>query len=63
MRLVGVNHGVIPYLPNELDLDPVEYEESELRERCLLHVAATRARETLTVTGWGKLSPLLHRRG
>lgn len=28
-------------------------------ERCLLHVAATRARETLTVTCWGTPSPLL----
>lgn len=28
-------------------------------ERCLIHVAATRARETLTVTSWGTPSPLL----
>jgi len=27
--------------------------ESELRERCLLHVASSRARETVTITSCG----------
>lgn len=54
--IAGLNDGVMP--PGG-----VTAEDDLLRERCLLHVAATRARETLTVTGWGKLSPLLHRRG
>lgn len=51
--MVGVNDGVIPsrYVVAE--------DEEALRERCLLHVAATRARDTLTITSYGKPSPFL----
>jgi len=32
----------------------------ELKERCLFHVAQTRARDSLAITGFGVPSPLLH---
>lgn len=44
------------------DAMPPQYavgEEDLLRERCLLHVAASRARETLTISCGGRPSPLL----
>ena len=59
VRLVGVNRGVIPYVPETEDLDAVAQDEAELRERCLLHVAASRARNTLIVTGYGAPSPFV----
>jgi superfamily I DNA/RNA helicase len=50
--IVGLNDGVVP--------PPGAITEAELlRERCLLHVAASRARETLTVTAWGRPSQLV----
>jgi superfamily I DNA/RNA helicase len=50
--IAGLNHGVMP--------PPAAVTDDDLlRERCLLHVAASRARETLTVTGWGTMSSLL----
>lgn len=51
--VVGVNEGTIPsrYVVAE--------DEDALRERCLLHVAATRARDTLTITSYGTPSPFL----
>jgi hypothetical protein len=54
--IAGVNAGVIPPAG-------VVAEEEIVRERCLLHVAASRARETLTVTGWGETSPLVETLG
>ena len=50
--IAGMRAGVMPpaWAVTEADL---------LRERCLLHVAASRAHETLTVTGWGKMSALV----
>jgi len=59
VRLVGVNRGVIPYVPDAADLDAVAQEEAEVRDRCLLHVAASRARNTLVVTGYGAPSPFV----
>lgn len=50
--IAGLNDGVMPS-PAAVSADDL------LRERCLLHVAASRARETLTATGWGKMSRLL----
>ena len=50
--IVGMRAGVMPPAAAVTEADL-------LRERCLLHVAASRARETLTVTGWGEASPLL----
>lgn len=51
--IVGVNEGTMP------SRHVVAEDEEALRERCLLHVAATRARDTLTVTSYGKPSPFL----
>lgn len=50
--IAGMRAGVMPPAGAVTEADL-------LRERCLLHVAASRARETLTVTGWGRLSPLV----
>ncbi len=51
--IVGANAGVLPskYIVAE--------DEEALRERCLLHVAATRARDTLTITSYGQPSPFI----
>lgn len=50
--IVGLNDGVMP--------PPAAVTQDELLcERCLLHVAASRARETLTVTAWGAQSSFL----
>lgn len=52
--IAGMNDHWMP--PRGLDAGDADAFQSE---RCLLHVAATRARESLTVTGWGKPSSLL----
>ena len=44
-----VNGGVIPYIYS--DGSPLGAAEI-LQERCLLHVAGARARDTLTITSW-----------
>jgi hypothetical protein len=51
--IVGVNEGTMP------SRHVVAEDEEALRERCLLHVAATRARDTLTITSYGRPSPFL----
>ena len=51
--IVGVNDGIVPLLWYVQGLDDVAQAEAVLQERCLLHVAATRAREGLYVTSWG----------
>ncbi len=43
-----VNAGVVP-----------RFEESGVLDRCLLHVASTRARDTLTITSFGRPSRFL----
>jgi DNA helicase IV len=59
MILVGINDGVIPYRIASLEGNPTAEAEHEVRERSLLFVAATRARETLDIVSWEKASPLL----
>jgi superfamily I DNA/RNA helicase len=56
--LVGVQDGVLP-LPVPESGNPVSEDEHQLKERCLLYVAMTRARDVLVVTGYGGVSPLL----
>ncbi len=41
------------------DVDPLQHESDLLRERCLLFVACTRARESLSVTWSGAASPFV----
>lgn len=56
MALAAINDGVIPFVyagGEALD------EEDILQERCLLHVAASRARDTLMITSYGQASPFL----
>lgn len=51
--IVGVNEGTMP------SRHVVAEDEEALKERCLLHVAATRARDTLMITSYGHPSPFL----
>ena len=39
--IAGVNDGIVPYEGTFSPLDPELTAESELRERCLLHVASS----------------------
>ncbi|MGK4907229.1 UvrD-helicase domain-containing protein [Streptomyces sp. PHES57] len=61
VSVLGVNEGALPFArevtPREVD--PLQHEADLLRERCLLFVACTRARETLSVTWSGVPSPFL----
>jgi len=54
--IAGVNEGIVPFIYK--DGEPLDKEDL-LQERCLLHVAATRARDTLTVTSYGRPSSFL----
>jgi hypothetical protein len=51
--IAGVNSGLVPLL-RDLDSDAAERADIELQERCLLHVAASRARETLVISWFGQ---------
>lgn len=57
--LFGVRDGSIPAAMRELDYDASAKADGYLRERSLLYVAATRARDLLLVTWSGKPSPLV----
>ena len=59
MLVAGVNAGVIPLRVSSLEGDLTARTEHEERERSLLFVAATRARDHLTVTAFGNPSPFL----
>lgn len=58
--IAAVNDGIIPYkgVENETS-DPVVRAESEVHERSLLYVAATRAKKEVLVTSFGQPSRLL----
>ena len=59
MFLAGINARYMPLqLPAAMD-DPVADADHRDRERSLLFVAATRARDLLVVTGWGTRSPFM----
>lgn len=51
--IAGVNEGIIPLERGSAINDEIERADFELQERCLLHVAATRARDTLVITSYG----------
>ncbi len=61
VSVLGVSEGTVPFAreitPREAD--PLQHDADLLRERCLLFVACTRAREALSVTWSGAASPFL----
>lgn len=58
--IAGVNEGVVPYEgANSGSADPVVQRESEIRERALLYVSATRAKKEVLVSSFGKASRFL----
>ena len=61
VAVLGASAGVVPFAreitPNEVD--PLQHESDLLRERCLLFVACTRAREALRVSWSGEASPFI----
>ena len=56
MILAGVNEKVIPLKVKGISSDPAAQKEHQTRERSLLFVAATRARDVLIVTSSGNPS-------
>jgi mRNA-degrading endonuclease RelE of RelBE toxin-antitoxin system len=53
--LAGVQEGYVPFTGGDFgELDEVARDEWILRERCLFHVACTRARDELVITGHGE---------
>ena len=59
MLVAGVNSGVVPLRVSSVEGDPTARTEHEERERPLLFVAATRARDHLTITAFGNPSSFL----
>ncbi len=58
--LSGVQRGLMPLRVRAFHaLDEDERTVWDLRQRCLLYVASSRARDELLVTGWGEASPFL----
>jgi len=57
MIIVGAHKDALP--PKYVLSDDIDRPDIELRERCLLHVASTRARDTLVVTCHGEPSEFL----
>nr|WP_308431551.1 3'-5' exonuclease [Streptomyces lucensis] len=61
VSVLGAAEGTVPFAreitPREAD--PVQHDADLLRERCLLFVACTRAREALSVTWSGTRSPFV----
>ena len=59
MILAGINSHMVPLRMSFAEGDPTAKAEHEERERSLLFVAATRARDHLIVTSYGTPSPFL----
>lgn len=59
MILAGMNAKIVPLRIAAVEGDPTARKEHEDRERSLLFVAATRARDQLIVTSWGVPSPFV----
>jgi superfamily I DNA/RNA helicase len=59
MILAGINARYMPLPVFGVPDDPASKADHEARERSLLFVAATRARDLLVVTSWGTPSPFL----
>lgn len=61
VAVLGVSAGVVPF-DREItpaEVDPLQHEGDMLRERCLLFVACTRAREALRVSWSGEASEFI----
>ena len=63
MILAGANASVLPLRVPAAESDAAAWAEHVDRERSLLFVAATRARDLLIVTSWGAPSPFLPGKG
>ncbi|RKN32450.1 DEAD/DEAH box helicase [Micromonospora musae] len=61
VAMVGVTARAVPFAKEVTppDVDQMQHDNDLLRERCLLFVASTRAREALHVTWTGQPSPFL----
>src|SRR5690606_29184312 len=61
VSVLGVGEGAVPFAREitQREADALQHEADLLRERCLLFVACTRAREALSVTWSGVPSPFL----
>lgn len=60
--IAGVNDGIVPFERAGTDTsDPVVKQESEIHERALLYVSATRAKKEVLVTSFGKASRFLNK--
>ncbi|MGW4215120.1 3'-5' exonuclease [Lentzea sp. NPDC004789] len=61
VAVVGVTERALPFAKEITppDVDPRQHESNLLKQRCLLFVACTRAREALAVTWSGSASPFL----
>lgn len=58
--IAGVNQGIVPFKNSNIETyDPVVKQETEVHERALLYVAATRAKKEILVTSFGKPSKFL----
>ncbi len=57
--IAGVNDGIMPLGHNHGNGEYDIVAEFEVREGCLMHVASSRARETVTVTSYGVPSRFL----
>lgn len=58
--IAGVNEGIVPFEGRGTDSsDPIVKRESEVHERALLYVSATRAKKEVVVTSFGKSSRFL----
>ena len=58
--IAGVNKGIVPFEGTGTDsYDPIIKRESEVHERALLYVSATRAKKEVVVTSFGKASRFL----
>jgi superfamily I DNA/RNA helicase len=61
VAVIGVEDGIVPAAPavTAADVDQLVHDQDLLRERCVLFVGCTRARDHLHVSYTGKPSPFL----
>lgn len=61
VAVIGVNARAVPFAKEitPIEVDPAQHDSDLLRERCLLFVASTRAREALYASWSGTPSPFL----